>query len=291
MTTDYEDLFRIMTRRYGDMEPEALVKVLCPLHVPIRSFDRKVFKVPGQSHWRASFTASLTDEAAEILQPGTTGKFIPAGHLRGARWREIAKGRIYELDKRGRVALGEVYVGSSTKADLEEALAGLNPDDLLEIDQYGASAKVLSALTESSLATTLASQGYSVRRMPEDTAKHIGNYFNYDFEVSRGGESKKVEVKSLWGTDTRYARLIHSTGRDYPTSSCKFETQDVFAVSLFLRTGSVADFAFAISVPEDRSPHGLRRARKYPEHVNQNPLCTLGDGSWYPTIDAVWDLK
>jgi hypothetical protein len=124
-------------------------------------------------------------------------------------------------------------------------------------------------------------------------------YPSYDFDVERDGDKRKVEVKSLWGTDTRYARLIHgkSTGQDrgqpnyYATSSCKFATQDIFAVSLFLRTGNLRDFAFARSVPRDVAPYGLPRATNYPDYVNQNPECVIGDGTWFASIEEVWNLK
>ncbi|MBX7442918.1 MULTISPECIES: hypothetical protein [unclassified Arthrobacter] len=291
MAYDYEQLYKTLTRRYGDVSPEALIKVLCPMHVPIATLDKTIHKLPGQQHWRATFTAAITSESQSVLSVGRTGKFIAAGHLNGAAWKEVAKGRILSISSDGKTAIGEVYVGSK-RSDLELAVQELCEADFLEIDQFGASAKILSALAESSLATSLEEAGYAVRRMPEDTAKHIGNYANYDFEVTRDGVTKKVEVKSLWGTDTRYARLIHSTGRDYPTSSCKFATQDFFAVSLFLRTGDISDFAFARSRPDDESPNhlGLPRARKFPDHVNQNPLCTLGTGVWFSSLDDVWDL-
>lgn len=286
--TDYAELFQTLTRRYGEISPEALIKVLCPLYLHIAALDKTIIKLPGQSHFRATFEIDVNSENSEILVVGRTGKFIPAGHLRGEPWREIAKGRIVSIGADR--AVGEIYVGSSPKADLEAALLHLDPEDLLEIDQYGAAAKILSALTEATLADNLRNAGFLVQRMPEDTAKHLGVYPNYDFEVARGDASRKVEVKSLWGTDTRYARLIHSTGRDYPTSSCKFETQDIFAVSLFLRTGNLNDFAFARSVPNDEHPYGLPRSSGYPEHVNQNPLCEVGGGSWFASIEDVWNL-
>jgi hypothetical protein len=176
----------------------------------------------------------------------------------------------------------------------------------LEIDQYGAAAKVLSGLAEHALVKQLTGQGYQVKRMPEDMARHLGNYANYDFEVSMDGITRKVEVKSIWGTNTRFARLIHSTTSKpkgnpehwteqqkynyYPTSSCKFSTQDIFAVSLFLRTGNITDFAFARSAPNDVQPHGLPRAVAYPDHVNQNPPCEIGNGSWFGSIAEVWNL-
>ncbi|VUZ86614.1 hypothetical protein MELA_03019 [Candidatus Methylomirabilis lanthanidiphila] len=62
-------------------------------------------------------------------------------------------------------------------------------------------------------------------------------------------------------------------------------------VSLFLRTGNIRDFAFARSVPRSvKTPHGLPAAEGFREHVNQNPPCEIGDGSWFATIDEVWRL-
>jgi hypothetical protein len=126
--------------------------------------------------------------------------------------------------------------------------------------------------------------------MPEDMAQHIGTYPHFDFIVEKAGVAKKLEAKSLWGTNTKFARLIHSLTDGYPTSSCKFETQHFFAVSLFLRTGKIQDFAFARSIPRDIKPYGLPRAGKYPDHVNQNPTCQIGDGTWFASLDEVWGL-
>ena len=297
-----------LIRRYNGATLESLMAVLCPLLIPIRTLDRNVFKVPGQGHFRASFTVALTEENRAVLQRGRTGKFIPGGFGVQADviWREIAKGRIIQVDADNGIASGEVYSGSS-RQHLEAALLELAETDLLEIDQYGASAKVLSGLAEHQLVELAQNAGYTIRRMPEDMARHLGAYPNFDFELERDGETKRVEVKSVWGTDTEYARLIHSkTTRPagqpgqwtadqrrnyYPTSSCKFETQDIFAVSLFLRTGNIRDFAFARSVPigED-TPYGLPRTEDHPEHVNQNPSCHIGDGKWFGTIDEVWNL-
>lgn len=284
---DPQELFEQIGRRYGTVDVEALESVLCPALIPISSIDPTVFKQAGQSHWRASFTLDLVPQFAPLIVPGRTGKFVPSDILEGGTWREICKGRILSVS--GTQAQGEVYTGS-TKAALEEAIGELTPACYLEVDQYGAAAKVLSSLVEYYLAKELEKEGYEVRRMPEDMAKHIGSYKNYDFEVTKHGTMKRVEVKSLWGTNTRYARLIHSTGRDYPTSSCKYATQDIFAVSLFLRTGGIRDFAFARSVSSEEQPHGLPPAEKFPAHVNQNPVCEVGNGSWFGSLAEVWDL-
>jgi len=232
--------FRILMRRYGGSTPEAFIGVLCPLLVPVKSIDKRVLKIAGQGHWRASFKMDITPVNRHLIQIGRTGKFVPATYQTGAAsWREIAKGRIIGCDRKKNVAEGEIYVGGS-KTELTEALALLENDSLLEIDQFGAAAKVLSGLAEFYLCENVSAAGYNVLRMPEDMAKHLGFYANYDLEVEKGGVAKKLEVKSLWGTNTRYARLIHSTTtapkgdsstwtpeqkkNHYPTSSCKYTT-------------------------------------------------------------------
>lgn len=298
---------RLLTRRYK-AAPEALIAVLCPLLVPVNTLDKAIRTLPRQSHARATFTVRLTEESYGVLVRGRTGKFVPAGYGSGEPgWREIAKGRITDVDSAAGIAEGEIYLGfGGNEASLAEAIAQLSTADFLEIDQYGVAAKALSGLTEYYLVNYLKSLGYRVFRMPEDMAAHLGSYMNFDFVVEKDGKSRRLEVKSLWGTNTRFARLIHSLtskpkgdpstwtpqqkANYYPTSSCKFATQDFFAVSLFLRTGNITDFAFARSVPRDQQPHGLPCARRYPEHVGQNPLCSVGDGTWFASLDEVWEM-
>ena len=302
-----EQAMQLLTRRYT-AEPEALIAVLCPLLLPIHTLDKEIFTEGGQTHARASFSVKVTHETSGVLVRGRTGKFVPASYGTGEPgWREIAKGRIIDVDATTGIASGEVYLGFGGAADaLEAAIADLNDKDFLEIDQYGVAAKALSGLSEYYLVANLKAHGFDVVRMPEDMAAHLGTYMNFDFIVERNAVKKRLEVKSLWGTNTAFARLIHSTttrppgdpttwteqqkANYYPTSSCKFATQDFFAVSMFLRTGNIQEFAFARSVPRDVQPHGLPRVRKYPEHVSQNPSCTIGNGSWFPTIDEVWNL-
>jgi hypothetical protein len=300
------DVVAELTRRYEGASIEALASVLCPLLVPVEEMDKQVIRISGQAHWRASFSVKVTDENRVVMARGRTGKFVPGPHRDSVSWQELAKGRICEVDAKAGLAHGEIYV-SGDKKDLEKALENLHATDLWEVDQYGASAKVLSALSEFYLVQYAKRKGYEVVRMPEDMAKHLGAYANFDFTFSKGKSSKRVEVKSLWGTDTRFARLIHSTTSApkgdpahwtddqkknyYPTSSCKFATQDIFAVSLFLRTGRIEDFAFARSVPFSPStPYGLPRSRNFADHVGQNPLCELGNGVWFADIDDVWAL-
>jgi hypothetical protein len=303
-----EQAIRLLTRRY-QADPTALISVLCPLLIPIHSIDKTVYIAPGQSHARASFTVRVTEENYGVLVRGRTGKFVPAGYGSGEPgWREIAKGRIIDVDETTGIASGEVYLGfGGNEAELTEAILQLTEECFLEIDQFGIAAKALSGLSEYYLANALKAAGYRVFRMPEDMAAHLGAYMNFDFIVEKAGLRKRLEVKSLWGTNTRFARLIHSTTTKpkgspeewtpqqklnyYPTSSCKFVTQDFFAVGLFLRTGNVAEFAFARSVPRDANhPYGLPVARKHSEHVGQNPLCSIGDGTWFATLDEVWNL-
>jgi len=112
-----------------------------------------------------------------VIARGRTGKFVPNDAGTAGLWREIAKGRLYEIDFEAGVASGEIYV-SGNKAKLEEALEGLTEDDLWEVDQYGASAKVLSALSEYYLVQHAKNRGYEVTRMPEDMARHLGEYPN-----------------------------------------------------------------------------------------------------------------
>lgn len=290
MQIDYKRLFEELTSRYKGADPHALVQVLCPILIPIHTLDRGIFKVLGQSHYRASFSVVVNEANQEIIIRGRTGKFVSREYAHGGLWKEIAKGRIIDVNNETGVATGEVYTGG-TRAQLEKALQGLSEDDYLEVDQYGAAAKVLSGLVEYSFAKIAREGGYKNRRMPEDIARHLGTYFHYDFELEKGGVIKRVEVKSLWGTNTKYARLIHSKTEGYHTSSCKFDTQDIFAVSLFLRTGDIRDFAFARSVPNDVKPYGLPRSSQYLDYVHQNPVCEIGDGVWFASINEVWNLE
>lgn len=302
-----EQLFERLAKRYAGATPEALAAVMCPLLIPIERIDRKVTKLSGQTHYRATFWIKITDQNETVIQVGRTGKFVSAAYLTGESWTEIVKGRIVSIDHVNGVAEGEIYTGESSQKALKAALESLDDGDFWEVDQYGASAKILSALAEHFLVIHGKELGYKVVRMPEDMARHLGGYANFDFLFEKDGRTQRVEAKSIWGTNTSYARLIHSTTTApkakrstltvdqeknyYATSSCKYTTQDIFAVNLFLRTGNIRDFAFARSVPDDVSPHGLPRSSEYPEHLNQNPLCLVDNKVWFSTIDDVWDLK
>jgi hypothetical protein len=290
---DVRAIEQLLTKRYRGATIETLERVLVPIPVPLLSLDKTIRRLPGASHYCASFTVSTTGPWRDLMTLGCTGKFVPREYVLGnGVWRELAKGRIIGVDRTAEIATGEIYLGTgSTKTRLAEALTDLSESDFLEIDQYGAAAKVLSALVEQALAEKAGAEGFRVRRMPADVARHIGAYYHYDYELEKDGVVKRIEVKSLWGTNTRYARLIHSKGGKYVTSSSKFDTQDIFAVSLFLRTGDIRDFAFARSVPEDEKPYGLPRSSVDAAYVHQNPVCEVGDGVWFATIREVWDLE
>ncbi len=148
MEVDHNRFFQNLIKRYGGVDLAALERVLCPILVPICSLDKKITRITGQSHYRASFVIKITEDCREIIQLGRTGKFVPRLYVEGGPWKEIAKGRIIEIDQEKGLATGEVYTGGS-KDRLEQALTELSEDDYLEIDQYGAAAKVLSGLVES----------------------------------------------------------------------------------------------------------------------------------------------
>lgn len=211
MPIDYRALFERLTKRYGAASAEALERILCPVLIPIRSLDKEAVRIKGQKHYRAAFTIAIDKDCEDLVVPGRTGKFVPKSYQEGGVWKELAKGRILTVNHEAQVAEGEVYTGAGgKKAVLEAGLLTLSVEDFWEVDQYGASAKVLSGVVEYSLVQVLKEQGFSVRRMPEDIARHIGEYAYFDFEVSKGDLTKRLEAKSLWGTNTRYARLIHS---------------------------------------------------------------------------------
>jgi hypothetical protein len=192
-----EHAMKLLTRRYT-AEPEALIAVLCPLLLPIHTLDKEIFTVGGQAHARASFSVKVTQETSGVLVRGRTGKFVPASYGTGEPgWREIAKGRIVDVDAATGIAQGEVYLGFGGAADdLEAAIADLSDKDYLEVDQYGVAAKALSGLSEYYLVANLKARGFDVVRMPEDMAAHLGTYMNFDFIVERDTVKKRLEVKS-----------------------------------------------------------------------------------------------
>lgn len=305
------ELVKELLRRYRGSTFEMLHQALIPMRIPIKDIKN------------TQFWAEYPTDTAHIV-PGKTGKLIPKGFINGSKsWKELVKGRITELEDED--ISGELYMmrKSALKKGLEEIRAG----DLFEIDCFGVTSKLESALTEAAFAKVAEEEGYYVKRMPENIAIHVkpklAEYLensglphfvleilrkderakgwpNFDFLIEKHGIIRRVEVKSLWGTDTSKARLIHSVGGRWVTSSCRFEDQDIFAVNLWLRTGNIKDLAFARSVlKDDAHPFGLPAATRrskdgrkllLPDYVNQNPDCQVGNGSWFSSLDEVWQL-
>ncbi len=138
-----KEILRLLTKRYGDVDFNSILSVLTPQLIQINTLDKTPLKLDGQKHWRATFTLKVTDENYELMQRGRTGKFVPKSFIHGGTWREICKGRIISIDAKDGIAEGEIYTGkSSSKKALEDALKHLSENDYLEIDQYGASAKL-----------------------------------------------------------------------------------------------------------------------------------------------------
>jgi hypothetical protein len=284
-----EELGAQILRRFAGATPEMLAEVLTPLQVEIVSIDLDSVEKRGTA-WSVLFRGQPGHSNTHVVR-GRTGKVVPLGSAIGDEpWREIIKARIHEADSAG--CVGELH--APRRADLEERLRDIvETEVVLEIDRFGAAAKVESALTEVAFERQALREDFLVWRMPEDTARHLGTYARYDFRLRDkiSDLEQRFELKSLWGTDSRYARLISSKTSTNPTSSPRFDAQDFFAVNLWLRTGNVTDIAFARSVPRtSEHPHGLPVAPSFPEHVNQNPLCEIGDGTWFRSIREVWEL-
>lgn len=280
-----------LMKRFKGVTFEMLEQVLLPLEAPIVKLDRTLQKFG--THFGAPFEIDKGIEHPTITR-GRSGKVVPKAFIEGTGdWKELIKARIHEATTGH--AKGELHY-TGKKKELETRIVGVSEGDVFEIDRYGITAKLESALTEAALVAHGIERGYKVTRLPEDIAKHLGDYWHIDFLFEKNGTSKRIESKSLWGTDTSKARLIHSKGKGYETSSCKFATQDIFAVNLWLRTGVITDIAFACSVPKDKDHlYGLPSATKrggggHPEYVHQNPDCQIGDGVWFGSIDDVWDL-
>lgn len=289
LATSIGDLGSQLLNRFDGATAEMLAEVLTPLQIEIVEVDQDSIEKRGSS-WSILFKGRPGNENTHV-QRGRTGKVVPLGSTIGEEpWREIIKARIHWAEEG--YCHGELH--APRKADLLVRLKEVEPGKVvLELDRFGAAAKVESALTEVAFERQAIGEGFQLWRMPEDTARHIGTYARYDFHVRdpESGVEKRFELKSLWGTDLRYARLISSKTATNKTSSPKFESQDFFAVNLWLRTGKITDIAFARSTPRtEENPHGLPRASKFPDYVNQNPPLDVGDGTWFSTIRAVWDL-
>lgn len=283
----------VLLARYGGANQKLLDRVLTPYR--LRIVDIAI----DESRRSASFSAELPDGVLTTFEVGTTGKVVPRSHVEElGPWREIVKGRILECDGDG--IKGELYFMPIQR--LRASLGEVRVGDYLEIDPFGVSSKVESALCEASFYAKAQQSGFQVTRMPENVAKHIGTQNYYDFKLERGGRTYRVELKSLWGTDTTKARLIHTVSKEgggknsaradrqvWATSSCRFQDQDIFAVSMWLRTGRVDEFALAVSVPNAKhSRWGLPVVQEHPMHVTQNPaISDPPTDPWTEDLDQV----
>ena len=294
------ELIEDLKQRFGPVDIEDLHQALIPVYLPIKNIDKSEIVRRGENSY--TYTVNITlggGKEISHLSRGATGKIIPGDFVEGSgTWEEIGKCRIHEVFDD--FAKGEFLAKSGQKGDLQDALENVQETDYMEIDRYGIAAKLKSALAEQAFANIVRDAGYNVTRMPEDLAKHLMDdegHPNFDFIVEKGDTRRRVEVKSLWGTNTSMARLIHSStdSNDYETSSCKFKTQDIFAVNLWLRTGNIYDFGFAVSEHEEDHPNGLPCATKkggeeLTDYVNQNPDLEIGDGRWFQDFDKVVEL-
>lgn len=280
----------LLLHRFGGATSDLLDRVLTPYRLKITDIG----KPKGAT---APFRASVPDDVWTTFEEGTTGKVVSKAHVDGkAPWTELIKGRI--LKALPDHVEGELYFNSSR---FKQAYSGVREGDYLEVDPFGVTSKVESALCEASLFIKAKAAGFNVTRMPENVAKHVGTQNYYDFKLEKDGRTYRIELKSLWGTDTTKARLIHTVSKSggsgknsaredrqvWSTSSCRFKDQDIFAVALWLRTGQIVDFAFALSVSQDdHSKWGLPKVPKHPAHVTQNPpISDPPSGPW--TMDLL----
>ena len=286
---NYENLVKNILKRYQGMSEEAFKNIFCPTLIPIYKIVNNVFLMPGQQHWRASFQIEVKEEYSELIAEGREGTFVSAAYVAGeGEWKNLAKGRIINVDRENKIAYGEILFGN-TKEELEAALENLKEEDYLEIEEYGISEKVTTALVEYNLVKLAKKDGYEVTKLPKVRGKAADAPDEYPFEFTKDGVTKRIQVKSLWMEDPRYARLIHPKSNRYLTSSCKFDAQDIFAVSLYPRTGNTMDFAFAKSISKAQDPvHGLEEARGFAGFVTQNPECEIDNTVWFDSIDGVW---
>tara|TARA_B100000767_G_scaffold269785_2_gene292183 strand:+ start:1887 stop:2798 length:912 start_codon:yes stop_codon:yes gene_type:complete len=293
MTLD--QLGQFLINRFGDVGDydtinDFVVPFLIPNYLEIISIQDIGELTKRGSGW--SILGQIRkDERLELtLARGCSGKIVPGTFVNGGGgWSELGKVRVHE--DTGSTLIVEFYAGSKSRRESISVLSGISVGDYFEYDPYGVTPKMVSATAERVFELIAKDEGWNVTSMPDDKAAHLGPKEHYDFQIHRGNLTLRAEVKSLWGTDTRKCRLIHSLGRRHQTSSIRFEDQDIVAVSLFLRTGRITDFAFAASVSTTVNQYlGLPPTTNYSEHVNQNPDCVLLDGRpWFPDINSLVD--
>lgn len=290
-----EKAIKLLLQRFGGATPEMLVRVLTPYRLRLKAIEQ----IKDGKRIKAHFKADVPEDVWSAFVEGTTGKIISRAHVEAdGVWGEIIKGRILASD--GKSVSGELYFDAPRYSN---ALKRVKEGDYLEIDPFGVTSKIESALCEAAFFRTAADLGFAVTRMPENVAMHVGTQNYYDFRLEKNGRAYRVELKSLWGTDTTKARLIHTVSKGggsgknsarkdkqiWSTSSCRFVDQDIFAVGLWLRTGKVTDFAYALSESQDKCKEwGLPAAKKHPTHVTQNPsISDPPTGQWTQDLREV----
>ena len=304
-------LLEDLRRRYGSIPSELLELAILPLRMPISKITGTQFEI-----------SDLPKDTK--LAPGRTGKIVSQQYVAGqSSWSEVLKGKLVEVTKNS--LRGEFY--HMRKDRLKKGLSLVKAGDYFEIDRFGITSKLESSLTEAAFIVVAENEGYAVTKMPENLSVELmPNMLSYlkseglmvsaleylkkeerakgwphfDFLVRKDSRVYRVEVKSLWGTDTSKARLIHSLTEGWKTSSCRFRDQDIFAVNLWLRTGNVMDFAFAVSHIKDKGhDFGLPPATSKGEsgkkvkllsYVHQNPECEVGNGTWFDKLSNVTNL-
>jgi hypothetical protein len=289
-----------LARRFKGSTPEMIERVLTPYRFQITKIGSEVKK--ARSHRYVEFEATIPPDVWSEPEMGASGKVVPKEYVDGTSdWKELLKARVHTC--RGRTVCGELHLPGSGR--FGTALEIVKIGDYIEIDPFGVTSKVESALVEAAFFATSRNRGWVATRMPENVAMHFGTQNYYDFRLKKGREIVRVELKSLWGTDTTQCRLIHTKSRESGTgknavrvdrqiwrsSSCRFHDQDIFAVNLWLRTGCITDFAYAISVPSDiDQTWGLPATRNYPEHVIQNIVVSdPPSGVWTPDLETALD--
>ena len=161
-----EKTIELLLHRFGGATVDLLDRVLAPHRLKIRSIE---LTKKGRTT-TAKFVADVPAHEGTIFEEGTTGKVVSREHVESnAPWRELIKGRILKTEP-DRV-IGELYFGGSR---LKAALAEVKVGDYLEVDPFGVTSKVESALCEAALYSRAKELGFAVTRMPENVAKHVG---------------------------------------------------------------------------------------------------------------------
>ena len=143
-----------LLKRFGGATVEMLDRVLTPYR--LRLVEVKI----GADGRSGKFVAKVPRDAWSAFEEGTTGKVVPGAHVEhGGPWREVIKARILET-RAGKVS-GELYF---VPARIKVALAEVKKGDYIEIDPFGVTSKIESALCEAAFFQTAREQGFVAKR-------------------------------------------------------------------------------------------------------------------------------